>query len=74
MSKIRIYLEKEIIKGQKILLDHNHIHYLKNVMRKKSEEKIFVFNQDSEWECKLNFYNEKTLTPINYVRKKNMIT
>ena len=73
MSKIRIYLEKEIIKGQKILLDHNHIHYLKNVMRKKSEEKIFVFNQNSEWECKLNFYNEKTLTPINYVRKKNML-
>ncbi len=73
MPKIRIYLEKEIIKGRKILLDQNHIHYLKNVMRKKSEEKIFVFNKNSEWECKLNFYNEKTLTPIHYVRNKNML-
>ena len=73
MPKIRIYLETEIIKGQKILLDHNQIHYLKNVMRKKNGEKIFVFNQNSEWECKLNFKSEQSLTAINYVRQKNKL-
>ena len=73
MPKIRIYLETEIIKGQKILLEHNQIHYLKNVMRKKNGEKIFVFNQNSEWECKLNFKSEQSLTAINYVRQKNKL-
>ena len=68
MPKIRIYLEKQIIKDEKIFLDFNQIHYLKNVMRKKSGEKVFVFNEHSEWECQLNLNKENSLTPITFVR------
>ena len=51
MSRIRIYLETKIIKDQKILLNSDHIHYIKNVMRKKNGEIIMAFDRKSEWKC-----------------------
>ena len=46
MSRIRIYLENEIIKDEKILIENNQLHYLKNVMRRKDGDKIIIFNGD----------------------------
>ena len=73
MSKIRIYLEKDFFKDQNILLEMKHIHYLKNVMRKKNGDKIFAFNNQEEWECMFSLGKEISLKPINVVRKINRI-
>ncbi|MEE2694964.1 MAG: RsmE family RNA methyltransferase [Pseudomonadota bacterium] len=73
MPKIRLYLEKEIIKDQKILLSSDQKHYLKNVMRKKNSEKILIFNKESEWECFLNIDNDVSVTPIRFVRSNKEI-
>lgn len=74
MSKIRIYLENEIIKDEKILIENNQLHYLKNVMRRKDGDKIIMFNGDEEWEgifqAEGNFY----LNPVTLLRKKKLIS
>ena len=73
MSKIRIYSENKIIKGQIILPHKHHIHYLKNVMRKKKDEKIFLFDKNSEWVCKINCKKKFNLLPLKLIRQKNLI-
>ncbi len=73
MPKIRIYLEKEIIKDQKILLDKKQMHYLKNVMRRKNGDYILAFNEQSEWECSLNFESNASLMPEKFLRSQNYI-
>ena len=70
MPKIRIYFEKKIVKDHKILLDSKQIHYLKNVMRKRTGDSINAFNSNYEWECKLDLNVEKSIIPVNLVRKK----
>ena len=71
MPKIRIYLDKEIIKDHKILLDLKHIHYFKNVMRKKSGDQIFAFNSQSEWKCELKLGKENSMKPVKFLRQRN---
>ena len=73
MPKIRIYLEKEIMKDEKILLNIDQRHYLKNVMRKESGDFIYVFNDLVEWKCKINFSENDEIIPYEFVRKKNKI-
>lgn len=73
MSKIRIYLKKEIIKDQKIFLDNSQIHYLKNVMRRKDGDNIVAFNESSEWECVFNHNDSAGLIPLKLLRSKNTI-
>ena len=70
MPKIRIYFEKKIVKDHKILLDSKQTHYLKNVMRKRTGDSIIAFNSNYEWECKLDLKVEKSIIPINLLRKK----
>ena len=70
MPKIRIYFEKKIVKDHKILLDSKQIHYIKNVMRKRTGDSIIAFNSNYEWECKLDLNVEKSIIPVNLVRKK----
>lgn len=73
MSKIRIYLEKEIIKGEKILLDNPQIHYLKNVMRKREGDKILAFDKNSEWNCEIKCKKKFTLLPLQLTRQKDIV-
>jgi 16S rRNA (uracil1498-N3)-methyltransferase len=73
MPKIRLYLEKEIIKDQKIILSSVQSHYLKNVMRKKNNDKVIIFNKESEWECFLNFDKDVSVEPIKFIRLKKKI-
>ncbi len=50
MSKIRIFLNLELKKSAEIKLSKENSHYLKNVLRKKTGEKIFCFNNVfGEW-------------------------
>ena len=65
MPKIRIYFEKKIIKDHKILLDSKQMHYLKNVMRKRTGDSIIAFNSNCEWDCKLDLNAEKSIIPVN---------
>ena len=71
MPKIRIYLEKKIIKDEKILLNENQIHYLKNVMRKQNNDSIFAFDSVSEWRCSINLSKDKFLIPLELSRFSN---
>ncbi len=68
MSRIRIYLETKIIKDQKILLNSDHIHYIKNVMRKKNGEIIMAFDRKSEWKCILLLEEKISIKPIKKLR------
>tara|TARA_B100000989_G_scaffold297304_1_gene282714 strand:- start:405 stop:1124 length:720 start_codon:yes stop_codon:yes gene_type:complete len=50
MSKIRIFVNSELKKYYEITLSKESSHYLKNVLRKKTGEKIFCFNSVfGEW-------------------------
>ena len=71
MTKIRIFIEKNIRIEGEIVLSKSQSHYLKNVMRKKEEEKIFIFNSyDGEWLAKVRYVNkELKLIPTNQTRK-----
>jgi len=74
MSRIRIYLENEIIKDEKILIENNQLHYLKNVMRRKDGDKIIIFNGDEEWEGIFQAEKNCYLNPIKLLRKKKRIS
>lgn len=71
MTKIRIFIEKNIRTESEIVLSKSQSHYLKNVMRKKEEEKILIFNSyDGEWLAKVRYVNkELKLIPTNQTRK-----
>ena len=73
MSKIRIYLENQIIKDEKILVAKNQLHYLKNVMRRKKGDKIIMFDGDKEWEGILNTDGNYYLEPTKLLRKRKTI-
>ncbi|MFL2661062.1 MAG: RsmE family RNA methyltransferase [Alphaproteobacteria bacterium] len=74
MSKIRIYLENQIIKDEKILMEKKTIHYLKNVMRRKNGDKIIMFNGDEEWEGIFKIERNCFLKPTKLIRKKKQIS
>ena len=44
MPKIRLFFKENIIQNKPLILDNDKFHYLKNVMRKKENDKILVFN------------------------------
>tara|TARA_X000001036_G_scaffold158960_1_gene150870 strand:+ start:52 stop:750 length:699 start_codon:yes stop_codon:yes gene_type:complete len=69
MSKIRLYIDKIFYKSSPITLDKEKSHYLKNVMRKKQDEEINIFNQNEEWVAKLTFEDGMKLLPKNLIRK-----
>ena len=73
MSKIRIYLENQIIKDEKILIEKKQIHYLKNVMRRKNGDKVIMFNGDEEWEGVFQTEGDCFLNPIKLLREKEEI-
>tara|TARA_Y100000991_G_scaffold213249_1_gene198657 strand:- start:183 stop:878 length:696 start_codon:yes stop_codon:yes gene_type:complete len=68
MPRIRLYLKKNISKDEKIELSTHHFHYLKNVMRKKEDDKILIFNDTEEWFAKI--LSENYLLPFEFSRKK----
>ena len=68
MPRIRLYLKKNISKDEKIELSTHDFHYLKNVMRKKEDDKIIIFNDKEEWFAKI--LSENYLQPFKFSRKK----
>ena len=70
MPKIRLYLNKKISNEDKIELSKDQIHYLKNVMRKKENDEIFIFNDEEEWLAEIEIIEKLILIPKKFIRQK----
>ena len=46
MPQVRIYIQEVIKKNKYLYLGEKNIHYLKNVMRKRTGDNIIIFNDD----------------------------
>lgn len=73
MPQVRIYIQDVIKKNKYIYLEKQNIHYLKNVMRKKSGDNILVFNDNEEWLSRCFFEDEFKLNPEKLLRIKENI-
>ena len=68
MPQVRIYIQEVIKKNKYIYLEKEKIHYLKNVMRKRTGDNILVFNDDEEWLSKCFFEDKFKLNPEKLLR------
>ena len=73
MPKIRLFFKENFFQNKPIILDNDKLHYLKNVMRKKANDKILIFNEKEEWLAKLLLEGEKKVVP-EYLIKKSEAT
>ena len=68
MPNIRLYVESEITKSVEIKISKDKIHYLRNVMKVRDEQKLFIFNPSfGEWTAK---FDKNKLIPEECVRKQ----
>lgn len=69
MTKIRLYLPPQEIKRFIALEKRGSLHKLKNVLRLKKNQKIYIFDGNGkEWECKIEEITQKKIT-INRIKK-----
>jgi 16S rRNA (uracil1498-N3)-methyltransferase len=62
-AKIRLYIKSNLIIKQKLIVETKQSHYLLNVMRKKVNDIIFVFNElQGEFEAEIITINKKKIT------------
>ena len=61
MPKIRLFFKENFFQNKPIILDNDKFHYLKNVMRKKANDKILIFNENEEWLGRLQLEGKKKL-------------
>ena len=73
MPQVRIYIQEVIKKNKYIYLEQKNIHYLKNVMRKRTGDNILVFNDDEEWLSKCSFEDKFKLNPEKLLRNREKI-
>ena len=69
MPKIRLFFKENFFQNKPLILDDVKFHYLKNVMRKKVNDKIFIFNENEEWSGRLQLENEKKVVPEYLIKK-----
>ena len=68
-AKIRLHQKNKLIIKQNILIETKQSHYLLNVMRKKINDKLLVFNQfDGEFLAEIILINKKN-NNFTYHRK-----
>lgn len=69
---LRIFLNQKLSSSQEIELNKYHSHYLINVMRKKINDQILVFNnQDGEWLATIHTPSSKTtILKLEYLTRK----
>ena len=73
MPKIRLFFKENIIQNKPLILDNDKIHYLKNVMRKKENDKILIFNENEEWYGKLQLEERKGVIPEHLIKRSEAI-
>ena len=60
-SKVRLYVEQPLGKGQTVQLARDHAHYLFGVMRLTLGDVLSVFNgQDGEWDAEITQISKKS--------------
>ena len=66
-SKIRLHVKNKIFINDSLSVENKQAHYLKTVMRRKINEKIFIFNEnDGEFETEITEINKnKVILKIN---------
>ena len=69
MPKIRLFFKENFFQNKPIILDNDKLHYLKNVMRKKVNDKIFIFNENEEWSGRLQLEGKKKVVPEHLIKK-----
>ena len=74
MSNIRLFFEKSLSLNFISKLDKTQSHYLSKVMRINLGESFSLFNQNGEWEAKINDINKGIVefSIINKLRSKNI--
>ena len=73
MPKIRLFFKENIIQNKPLILDDDKFHYLKNVMRKKENDKILIFNENEEWSGRLQLEEKKRVIPENLIKRSEAI-
>ena len=73
MPKIRLFFKENFFQNKTIILDKDKYHYLKNVMRKKTNDKILIFNEKEEWSGRLLLKGEKKIVLENFFKKSEAI-
>ena len=73
MPKIRLFFKENIIQNKPLILDNDKFHYLKNVMRKKENDKILIFNENEEWYGKLQLEERKGVIPEHLIKRSEAI-
>ena len=78
--KVRIYLNKKLNLDLDLILEKEDVHYLKNVMRLREGNNVFLFNsQDGEFESKIISFHKsnakvKLVSKINNTNKRPKIS
>ena len=73
MPKIRLFFKENIIQNKPLILDDDKFHYLKNVMRKKENDKILIFNENEEWSGRLKLEGKKAVIPEHLIKRSEAI-
>ena len=72
MATIRIYIEKKLHIGEMVEIDEKQAHYLINVMKQKTGNKLFCFNnKDGEFEGEIETISKKSLSMRVLSKSKN---
>ena len=72
MPKIRLFFKENFFQNKPIIIDNDKFHYLKNVMRKKTNDKIFIFNEKEEWCGRLKLEGEKKIVPEDLIKRSEV--
>jgi len=72
IAKIRLHQKNKLTIKQNILMETKQSHYLLNVMRKKINDKILIFNQfDGEFLAEIILINKKNITLLIIEKVRN---
>jgi 16S rRNA (uracil1498-N3)-methyltransferase len=72
--KIRLYIKQKISLKEKIELESEKAHYLKNVLRAKTGQKIYIFNEDDgEFEALLICEKFVFVNPVMFVKPAEIL-
>ena len=73
MPKIRLFFKEKLLAFQPLVLDREKDHYLRNVMRKKNGDEIYIFNENEEWHAKISCQKKMKIIPISMVKESKEI-
>ena len=70
--KIRLYFKDKLSENSKVFLEKDSIHYLKTVLKVKTGDEIFLFNnEDGEFSCTIINDGKSVSIKVNKFNKKD---